>query len=81
VEWNAPGGAISSGLGDAKHDGHGRVISVEYAAFHVVMAYVPNSGEKLQKLDYRIKEWEVDMNAHLKVSVSCRVASMSMAGS
>jgi hypothetical protein len=57
-------------LGAPKHDGHGRVITLEYEAFHMVLAYVPNSGQNLERLEYRIKEWEPDMIAHLKVGPS-----------
>lgn len=57
---------VTTGLGKAAHDGQGRLITVEYDTFYVVMAYVPNAGEKLVRLDYRINEWEKDLLAHLK---------------
>jgi exonuclease III len=31
----------------------GRTITVEYEGFYVVATYVPNSGDKLQRLEFR----------------------------
>lgn len=31
----------------------GRTITVEYEGFYIVATYVPNSGDKLQRLDFR----------------------------
>jgi exonuclease III len=39
------------------HDGEGRTITVEFDSFILVACYVPNSGEGLRRLDYRIDEW------------------------
>lgn len=27
--------------------------------------YVPNSGDGLKRLDYRVKEWDIDFQSHL----------------
>ena len=43
----------------------GRVITVEYDNLFIVSAYVPNSGEGLKRLDYRLNVWETDMNNYL----------------
>lgn len=32
----------------------------------VVTVYVPNSGEKLVRLDYRTKEWDVALKAYVE---------------
>lgn len=56
--------AIEEGMDGAYVD-EGRVLTLEYESFYVVMAYVPNSGQDLKRLDYRIREWERDMRAHL----------------
>ena len=37
--------------------GEGRTITVEFDSFILVACYVPNSGEGLVRLDYRINEW------------------------
>jgi exonuclease III len=39
------------------HDGEGRTITVEFDSFTLVACYVPNSGEGLRRLDYRVQEW------------------------
>lgn len=44
----------------------GRTLTLELADVFVVVAYVPNSGMKLERLDYRIGTWEPAMRAHLK---------------
>lgn len=42
----------------------GRVITLEYEDFYFVCAYVPNSKEKLARLDFRM-EWEDHLRNHL----------------
>ena len=42
----------------------GRVITLEYESFYFVCAYVPNSKEKLARLEYRV-EWEQLLRNHL----------------
>ena len=39
----------------------GRVVTVEYASFYLVVVYTPNSGDKLQRLDWRTGTWDVAM--------------------
>ncbi len=46
------------------HPLEGRIMTLEYDSFYLVNAYVPNSQEKLARLDYRMK-WEEDMLQHL----------------
>lgn len=52
-------------MGIAEHDMEGRVQCVEYPDFYLVNVYVPNSGQKLERLDYR-KQWDADFLAYLK---------------
>lgn len=42
-------------MGIEKHDDEGRLITVEYEDVYLVATYVPNSGQKLDRLDYRTK--------------------------
>ena len=51
---------VRIGLGKEKHDGNGRIITVEYPDYYLVTSYVPNSGSKLVNLEYRTKEWNAD---------------------
>jgi len=58
--------SIKFGIDIEKHDNEGRVITAEYDKFYVVNTYIPNSGTRgLQRLDYRIKEWDKDFQAYL----------------
>jgi len=41
-------------IGMAEHDREGRVVTAEFNGCFVVSVYVPNSGEGLARLDYRI---------------------------
>jgi len=51
---------IINELGLPTHDGEGRVITVEYPLFYLTNVYVPNSGQKLDRLTYRTSEWDAD---------------------
>ena len=52
-------------MGVAEFDEEGRVICVAYPAFYLVNVYVPNSGQKLDRLDYR-KAWDAAFLNYLK---------------
>jgi exonuclease III len=39
------------------HDGEGRTITMEFDSFILVACYVPNAGQKLERLSYRVREW------------------------
>ncbi len=56
---------IVNNMGIEVHDHEGRVICAEYQDFFLVNVYVPNSGQKLERLDYR-KKWDVDFLKYLK---------------
>ena len=38
---------------------------LKYNKFSIIGCYVPNSGEGLKRLDYRIKEWDVDFRQYV----------------
>jgi len=38
---------------------------MEFSKFILVAAYVPNSGDKLQRLKYRVDSWDVDFQSYL----------------
>lgn len=48
---------VTRGIGIAKHDTEGRVLTAEYEAFFLVTVYTPNSQDELKRLAYRM-EWE-----------------------
>lgn len=50
----------------AKHDGEGRVITMEFKEFVLVATYIPNSGRDLKRLSYRTEEWDKDFHDYLE---------------
>lgn len=57
--------SVQNGMGKKKHDEEGRSITAEFEKFYLVTTYVPNSGRKLERLDYRCQEWETDFREYL----------------
>lgn len=53
------------GMGMPEHDTEGRVITMEFEAFHLVNVYTPNSQAELARLPYRLR-WDEAFRAHLK---------------
>ncbi|GIL73256.1 hypothetical protein Vretimale_4856 [Volvox reticuliferus] len=51
---------------DPEHELEGRVVTVELPSAHVVSVYVPNSGEGLKRLDYRINRWDGAFAKYIK---------------
>lgn len=45
--------SASTGIGSAKHDKEGRVVTLEYPDFYLVNVYTPNAQRELLRLDYR----------------------------
>ena len=56
---------VTQGIGHDDHDREGRVLTAEYADFHLVNVYVPNSQRELTRLAYR-QQWDKDFLAYLK---------------
>jgi len=56
---------VTYDFGD-QHINEGRSITAEFDAFTLVVAYVPNSGDDLKRLNYRIDEWDCDFHAYLQ---------------
>lgn len=52
--------SVTYKMGFEKHDAEGRLVAVDYPWGSLVNVYVPNSGQKLERLDYRTKEWDKD---------------------
>ncbi|TXE07760.1 exodeoxyribonuclease III [Gelidibacter salicanalis] len=52
-------------MGIAEHDTEGRVICAEFENIYLVNVYVPNSGQNLERLDYR-QRWDLDFQNYLK---------------
>ena len=56
---------ITNDMDVLEHDREGRVICAEYQGFYLVNVYVPNSGQQLDRLEYR-KKWDADFLNYLK---------------
>ncbi len=57
---------VTLGLGRYDHDREGRLIAAEYADFHLVNVYQPNSQRGLKRLAYRTREWDPAFLAFLR---------------
>jgi exodeoxyribonuclease-3 len=57
--------AFQADMGISAHDAEGRIQCAEYENFYLVNVYVPNSGQKLDRLEYR-KKWDSDFLNYLK---------------
>lgn len=58
--------SVAYGLGISKHDNEGRLITIEFDTFYLVTGYVPNSGQRLERLVYRTQEWDPSLSDFLK---------------
>ena len=58
--------SVQKGLGRPEHDDEGRVITAEFDDFYFVTVYTPNSGRELDRLDYRVQQWDPAFLDHLK---------------
>lgn len=47
--------AAHYGLGDEEFDSEGRVITLEFENYYLINIYFPNSGDKLKRLDYKLR--------------------------
>jgi exodeoxyribonuclease-3 len=63
--------SVQYGMGIAKHDSEGRVITAEFADYFLVTVYTPNAqnhdeNKRPRRLDYRTREWDVDFLGYVK---------------
>jgi exodeoxyribonuclease III len=61
-----PAISVKYGIDARKHDQEGRVVTAEFPDFFIVSSYIPNAGQKLERLEYRVSEWDIAMRQHLK---------------
>ena len=52
--------SVHYGLIDNKYDEEGRVITLEFENFYYVASYVPNAGDGLKRIDFRL-QYEKDL--------------------
>lgn len=58
--------SIRQGMGKDEHDQEGRLITAEYPHLYIVNVYVPNSGDGLKRLDYRLQQWDIHFAEYLQ---------------
>jgi len=52
---------VSYKMGVDAHDQEGRLVIADFPLFSIINCYVPNSGQKLERLDYRTEQWDKDL--------------------
>ena len=57
--------SVKADLGVPEHDQEGRTLTLEFEKFYLVSCYVPNAGQKLVRLDYRTKKWDIAFKNYL----------------
>ncbi|XP_024981065.1 DNA-(apurinic or apyrimidinic site) lyase, chloroplastic isoform X2 [Cynara cardunculus var. scolymus] len=58
--------SVRYGLGISDHDSEGRLVTTEFDSFYLISGYVPNSGDGLRRLSYRITEWDPSLSNYVK---------------
>ncbi|CAI0559565.1 unnamed protein product [Linum tenue] len=58
--------SVTYGLGIPDHDSEGRIVTAEFDSFYLICAYVPNSGDGLKRLSYRITQWDPSLSDYMK---------------
>ncbi|KAI8562352.1 hypothetical protein RHMOL_Rhmol03G0029700 [Rhododendron molle] len=58
--------SVTYGLGVLDHDGEGRLVTMEFDTYYLLNAYVPNSGDGLKRLSYRVTEWDSSLSSYMK---------------
>ncbi|KAG5052380.1 hypothetical protein JHK87_004578 [Glycine soja] len=58
--------SVRYGLGIPDHDSEGRLVTAEFDTFYLICGYVPNSGDGLKRLSYRVTEWDPSLSNYLK---------------
>ncbi len=56
---------VTYGIGEDEHDNEGRVITLEFPEYFLVNVYVPNAGEELARLPYRMT-WDEAFRKYCK---------------
>jgi exonuclease III len=60
--------SVVYGLKDAEgkeFDEEGRIITVEFPDYIIVACYIPNAGQKLDRLDWKVSTFNVLLQSHI----------------
>lgn len=63
LSWDEPI-RVFNGFADGSEDEEGRIITLEFEAFYLVNAYVPNSQQNFKRKAYRMT-WDLSFREHL----------------
>ncbi|KAK7267292.1 hypothetical protein RIF29_19961 [Crotalaria pallida] len=58
--------SVRYGLGLSDHDSEGRLLTAEFHTFYLICGYIPNSGDGLKRLSYRVTQWDPSLSNYLK---------------
>lgn len=58
--------SVTYGLGISDHDSEGRLVTAEFDSFYLLSGYIPNSGDGLRRLTYRISQWDLSLGNYIK---------------
>ncbi|KAJ1385178.1 SAP domain [Sesbania bispinosa] len=58
--------SVRYGLGISDHDSEGRLVTAEFDTFYLISGYIPNSGDGLRRLSYRVTQWDPSLSNYLK---------------
>jgi len=47
--------AVHEGLGNSEFDSEGRALTLEFKSYYIINIYFPNSGEKLKRLEFKLR--------------------------
>ncbi|XP_057427656.1 DNA-(apurinic or apyrimidinic site) endonuclease, chloroplastic isoform X3 [Lotus japonicus] len=62
--------SVRYGLGISDHDTEGRLVTAEFDTFYLICGYIPNSGDGLKRLSYRVTQWDPSLSNYLKVCIA-----------
>lgn len=57
---------VSYGFNKLENDLEGRLITLEFDDYFLLTVYVPNAGEDLKRLNYRLNSWDINFRKYLK---------------
>lgn len=58
--------SVNYGINIEELDMEGRVITLEFNKYFLIHVYTPNSGQALQRLNYRVEQWDIEFEKYLK---------------
>ncbi|GAB4841402.1 hypothetical protein Ancab_022130 [Ancistrocladus abbreviatus] len=62
--------SVTYGLGISDHDSEGCLVTAEFDSFYLLSGYVPNSGDGLKRLSYRVTQWDPSLSSYMKHSLT-----------